>query len=101
MKVLIIFAHPEPKSFNGALFQRAIDTLQKLGHDVRCTDLYAMKFDPVSDRHNFTSMKDPNYFKQQIEEMYATEVEGFVPELEIELQKLEWCDLMIWQFPLW
>lgn len=101
MKVLIIFAHPEPKSFNGALFQRAIDTLQKLGHDVQCSDLYAMKFDPVSDRRNFTSMKDPNYFKQQIEEMYATEVEGFVPELEIELQKLEWCDLMIWQFPLW
>ncbi len=101
VKVLIVFAHPEPKSFNGALFQRAIDTLQKLGHDVQCTDLYAMKFDPVSDRRNFTSMKDPNYFKQQIEEMYATEVEGFVPELEIELQKLEWCDLMIWQFPLW
>ncbi|WNZ26785.1 NAD(P)H-dependent oxidoreductase [Leptolyngbya sp. NK1-12] len=101
MNVLIVFAHPEPQSFNGALFQRAIDTLKELGHDVQCSDLYTMGFDPVSDRRNFTSIKDPNAFKQQIEELYATEVEGFVPELEAELQKLEWCDLMIWQFPLW
>ncbi|MEH2260767.1 NAD(P)H-dependent oxidoreductase [Nostoc sp.] len=101
MKVLIVFAHPELKSFNGALFQRAIDTLKGLGHEVQYSDIYAMKFNPVSDRHNFLSTKDPDYFKQQIEEMYATEVEGFTPEIEVEIQKVEWCDLMIWQFPLW
>ena len=37
----------------------------------------------------------------QIEEMHAAEVKGFSPDLEEEMQKLEWCDLMIWQFPLW
>jgi NAD(P)H dehydrogenase (quinone) len=101
MKVFVVFAHPEPKSFNGSLFQTAIDTFKEFGHDVRYSDLYTMRFDPVSNRHNFTSTKDPNYFKQQIEEMYATEVEGFIPEVEVEIQNLEWCDLMIWQFPLW
>ncbi|NJR59827.1 MAG: NAD(P)H-dependent oxidoreductase [Cyanobacteria bacterium CRU_2_1] len=101
MKVLIVFAHPEPKSFNGALFQRAVDTLKEFGHDVQSSDLYAMKFDPISNRHNFTSTKDPDYFKQQIEEIHATEVGGFIPEIEVEIQKLEWCDLTIWQFPLW
>jgi putative NADPH-quinone reductase len=101
VKVLIVFAHPELKSFNGALFQQAIATLKAAGHDVQYSDLYAMGFDPVSNRHNFNSTKDPNYFKQQLEEMYATDVKGFVPEIEVELQKLEWCDLMIWQFPLW
>ena len=33
--------------------------------------------------------------------MHATEVGGFAPEVEAELRKAEWCDLMIWQFPLW
>jgi NAD(P)H dehydrogenase (quinone) len=95
MKVLIILAHPEPKSFNGAMFQTAIETFKDSGHDVQYSDLYAMRFDPVSDRRNFISVKDPDYFKQQLE------VGGFIPEIEAEIQKLEWCDLMIWQFPLW
>jgi putative NADPH-quinone reductase len=60
-----------------------------------------MKFDPVSDRRNFTTVKNPDYFKQQIEEMHATEVGGFAPDVEAELRKMEACDLMIWQFPLW
>jgi NAD(P)H dehydrogenase (quinone) len=101
MKVLIIFAHPEPKSFNGAMFQTAIATLKAAGHDVQYSDLYAMKFDPVSDRSNFISTKDSEYFKQQMEELYATETGSFAPEIETEMQRLEWCDLMIWQFPLW
>ncbi|MBD2311176.1 NAD(P)H-dependent oxidoreductase [Desertifilum sp. FACHB-1129] len=101
MKVLIVFAHPEPKSFNGAMFQTAIATLKAAGHDVQYSDLYAMKFDPVSDRRNFISTKDSDYFKQQMEELYATEMGSFAPEIETEMQKLEWCDLMIWQFPLW
>jgi hypothetical protein len=32
-----------------------------------------MPFDPVSGRHNFLSAKDRDYFKQQIEEMHASE----------------------------
>ena len=60
-----------------------------------------MRFDPVSDRRNFASVKDAEFFKQQIEELHATEVGGFAPDVEAELRKMEWCDLMIWQFPLW
>jgi NAD(P)H dehydrogenase (quinone) len=101
MKVFIVFAHAEPRSFNGALFRTAQETLQAAGHAMAVSDLYAMKFDPVSDRRNFTTVKNPAYFKQQIEEMHATEVRGFAPEVEAELAKLEACDLMIWQFPLW
>jgi NAD(P)H dehydrogenase (quinone) len=101
MKAFIVFAHVEPRSFNGALFRAARDTLRAAGHEVAVSDLCAMKFDPVSDRRNFTSVKDPDFFKQQTEEMHATEVHGFAPDLEAELRKMEACDLMIWQFPLW
>jgi NAD(P)H dehydrogenase (quinone) len=101
MNVFIVYAHAEPRSFNGALLQTARDTLAAAGHTVVVSDLYAMKFDPVSDRRNFTAVKDPDFFKQQIEEMHATDTGGFAPDLEAELRKLEACDLMIWQFPLW
>lgn len=101
MKAFLILAHPEPKSFNGALFQTAQEALRAAGHSVVVSDLYAMKFDPVSDRRNFTTVKDPSFYKQQIEEMHATEVGGFAPDVDTEIRKVEACDLMIWQFPLW
>jgi NAD(P)H dehydrogenase (quinone) len=101
MKVLVVVAHPEPLSFNGAMFRRAIEALIAAGHEVKTSDLYGMKFDPVSGRHNFTTVKDSIYFKQQIEEMHATEAGGFAQDIESEIQKVEWCSLMIWQFPLW
>jgi NAD(P)H dehydrogenase (quinone) len=101
MKVFIVFAHPEHQSFNGAMFRTAVETLLSMGHEVRTSDLYAMQFDPVSSRRNFITVKDPDYFKPQVEEMHATEAYGFAEDIEGEIQKVEWCDLMVWQFPLW
>lgn len=101
MNVFQVFAHPEPKSFNGALADVARDTLEQQGHEVRVSDLYRMGFDPVSGRRNFTTVKDPDYFKQQMEELYASEHDGFAAEVEREIANLEWCDLLILQFPLW
>jgi NAD(P)H dehydrogenase (quinone) len=101
MNALIVFAHPEPGSFNGALFDKAVKTLSEAGHRVVTTDLYRMGFNPVSDRRNFISVKDADFLKLQMEEIYATEVGGFAPDIEAELVKVEAADLMIWQFPLW
>jgi NAD(P)H dehydrogenase (quinone) len=101
MNVLIVLAHPEARSFNGALFDTAVETLRAAGHTVATSDLYRMGFDPVSSRRNFIAQKDPDYLKLQIEEMHASETGGFAPELEAEISKVEAADLMIWQFPLW
>jgi len=101
MKTLIVYWHPEPQSFNHAMFETAIAALTGAGCEVRTSDLHAMAFDPVSGRANFTTVKDPDYLKPQLEEIHATEHQGFSEVLESEMQKLEWCDLMIWQFPLW
>ena len=60
-----------------------------------------MQFNPVSDRRNFTNQKDPDYFKQEVEERYATEVDGFALDIKAELEKLDKCDVLIFQFPLW
>ena len=101
MNVLVVLAHPERSSFNGALFDTAVATLQAAGHTVVTSDLYRMRFNPVSDRHNFLTVDDPDYLKLQLEELHASKVHGFAPEIDSEMAKVEACDLMILQFPLW
>lgn len=101
MKVLIVHAHPEPQSFNGGLTQAAVSRLKEAGHEVQVSDLYQMQWQPVSDRRNFVTVKDSHYYKQQIEEMHASQNDGFAADIKGELEKLEWCDLLVFQFPLW
>jgi NAD(P)H dehydrogenase (quinone) len=101
MNVFIVHAHPEPQSFNGALTRHAQKVLAAEGHQVVVSDLYAMGWDPVSDRRNFLKSKDPSFFKQQVEEMHARDSDGFTPDIKAELEKLLRCDVLIFQFPLW
>jgi len=101
LNILIVLAHPEPRSFNGAMFDTAVATLEAEGHTVVTSDLYRLGFNPVSSRANFRSVKDADHLKLQVEERHATEVGGFSQELEAEIAQVEAADLMIWQFPLW
>ena len=101
LNILIVHAHPEPQSFSSSLANTASESLQELGHTVVVSDLYRQNFSPVSGRHNFTTIRDPDYFKQQQEERYATEMRGFALDLEAEIRKLEAADLLIFSFPLW
>ena len=101
MRVFIVHAHHEPTSFNGSLTRTAASVLEEGGHSVRIYDLHAMGFDPVSDRRNFTTVADSMRLKQQVEEEHASAVGGYVEELQAEMDKLVWCDVLILQFPLW
>lgn len=101
MHIFIVHAHPEPQSFNHALTAMAQQVLSEQGHEVKVSDLYRMNFDAVSSRKNYTTCKDANFFKPQLEEVYAYEHDGFIPEIKAEMEKLVWCDMLIFQFPLW
>ena len=101
MRVFIVHAHHEPKSFNGAMTAEAVKALEAAGHQSVVSDLYAMGFDPVSDRRNFTTVFDPAYLKQQAEEAHAAASRGFAADIEAEMDKLFWCDTLILQFPMW
>jgi NAD(P)H dehydrogenase (quinone) len=101
MRVFIVHAHPEEHSFSGAMTREAHAALSGAGHELVVSDLYRMGFDPVSGRGNFTTVKDPAFFRQQAEEAYATLHDGFAPEIQAEQDKLFWCDVLIFQFPLW
>ncbi|NHI00221.1 NAD(P)H-dependent oxidoreductase [Oceanimonas sp. MB9] len=101
MKVLIVYWHPEPASFNAAMLRTASRVLTAEGHEVQISDLNEMAFNPVSGRHNFITTANPDYFKQQDEEAHAARHDGFAEDCQSERQKLAWCDLLIFQFPLW
>jgi len=47
MNVLVILAHPTPGSFNHAVAETVVNTLERLGHSGVFHDLYAEGFDPL------------------------------------------------------
>ena len=101
MRVLIVHAHPEAKSFSGAMTRAAVRALAAAGHDVEVSDLYHIGFNPVSDRRNFVTSANPDYYRQQAEEAYAAAHDGFAEDVQAEMDKLFRCDTLILQFPLW
>lgn len=101
MNVLIVHAHEEPKSFNGAMRDTAVTVLAESGHTVEVSDLYAMKFNPVGGKHDFTALADPDFFKYGVEQTKATEARKFAPDVVAEQEKLCRAGFLIFQFPLW
>src|SRR5674476_1466480 len=100
-KVLIVSAHPEKASFCMSLKQTAVNSFLMKGYEVMESDLYAMHFDPVGNRSDFKSINNPDFFKYQLEQVHANENDLFVDVLKTEMEKLEWCDILIFSFPLW
>ena len=49
MNILIVYAHPNPRSFNRALLDVVDTTLRERGHVTRIHDLYHMQFRAVLD----------------------------------------------------
>ncbi|CAG8902800.1 unnamed protein product [Penicillium egyptiacum] len=101
MKVLIIFAHPEPQSLNGALHRIAVQELEEQGHHVQVSDLYKIKWKSEVDREDF-----PNFPKEQRLDLWTASADAYAqnsltPDVLDEQDKLRWADFVIFQFPLW
>lgn len=101
MKILFVFAHPEPKSFNGALLRAAINRLEELGHQVEVSDLYALQFDPSAGPADYVERANAEVYEYRAEMKHALAGPGYVPEIVNEQKKLLWCDVLILQFPMW
>jgi NAD(P)H dehydrogenase (quinone) len=101
MKILLVFAHPEPRSLNGALRDVAIKELEVQGHQVRVSDLYAMHWKSEVDRADFPTLA-PNtrlHVAAASAEAFATKT--LTDDVKAEQEKLLWADVLILQFPLW
>jgi NAD(P)H dehydrogenase (quinone) len=101
MKALIVYAHEEPLSFNAAMKNLAIATLEAAGHTVVVSDLYRMGFKAVADGADFLERRDKHFMKRQAEEKAGLELGTLAHDIVVEQEKLKDCDLLILQFPLW
>jgi NAD(P)H dehydrogenase (quinone) len=54
MRVLVVYAHPNPKSFTHAVLEEVERGLADGGHSFEVIDLYAIGFDPVLSPHDMT-----------------------------------------------
>jgi NAD(P)H dehydrogenase (quinone) len=100
VNVLIVYAHPNPQSFNAAMREVAVDALTEAGNAVQVSDLYAMRFKATLDELDFKDRQEPDFFNPLIEQYHAAASGTFADDIAQEIEKLKWADLII-QFPLW
>ncbi|MCX7830682.1 MAG: NAD(P)H-dependent oxidoreductase [Acidobacteria bacterium] len=85
MKVTIIYAHPNPKSFNAAICERVISTLKSTNAEYRLIDLYKENFKTSLDGKDFESLQ-----------------KGEMPQDVKKYQEdILWADKLIFIFPVW
>lgn len=101
MNILILHAHPEPKSFSSSLKDVAIEHFKAKGDEVVVKDLYAMNFNPVGLARDFKSFANPDYFNYMKEQMNAHLNKSFSDELQAEMDALVNADFLLLNFPLW
>lgn len=101
MNVLIVHAHHEPRSFNSALKDCAVEQLGAAGHEVQVSDLYAMNWNPVASAADFGARANPDYLVYALEQRHNHEAGTIAPDIAAEIAKVQWCDLLIFNFPLY
>lgn len=101
MKILLVFAHPESRSLNGALRDVALHELAAQGHEVRVTDLYTKRWKSEVDRADFVSLAPEARFQPAAASGEAFAADTLTEDVRAEQDKLRWADVLILQFPLW
>lgn len=84
MKVLIVYAHPNPKSLNHAILETLTKALAEAGHTYEVVDLYAINFNPVLSAEDF---QPPH-------------PEGRA-DVRIQKEKVSRADAMVLIYPIW
>lgn len=100
MKILYVYANPNPLSFNGELKNIALATLSEK-HNVLLSDLYAENFNPTASWNDFTipaTLLSHSYLAAQ---QTAYRENKIASDIQSELAKIKDADHIILQFPLW
>jgi len=86
MRILIIYAHPYPGSFNHAILKTVTDTLQNSNHDYEVIDLNKENFNPVLTEEELKVYSQGKYLDPTVGEY---------------LEKIKNSDHLILIFPIW
>lgn len=85
MNHLVVYSHPNPKSFNHAILEAFSKALKEKGDEVRIRDLYAQNFDAVLKASDFEAMAEKRASEDVLEEQ----------------KHVAWADVITFIFPLW
>uniref|UniRef100_A0A4W2C702 N-ribosyldihydronicotinamide:quinone dehydrogenase 2 n=1 Tax=Bos indicus x Bos taurus TaxID=30522 RepID=A0A4W2C702_BOBOX len=97
-KVLIVYAHQEPRSLNGSLKDVAVAELSQQGCSVIVSDLYAMNFEPRATGKDITgTLSNPGFFNYGVEAHKAYKKQSLSSDIIEEQKKLQEADLVIFQ----
>lgn len=85
MNVLLIFAHPNPVSFNRSILEIFTDELRSCHHHTRVRDLYTLDFKAVLNREDLGAFHA-----------------GRIPEdIRVEQEHLRWAEALVFIYPVW
>lgn len=101
MNVLIVFAHPEPKSLNGSINKFIVEYLETSGHQVKVSDLYAMNWKASIDSNDNVAAYQNEVFQPTHDSLEAFKNHTQSEDIVAEQEKIIWADIVIFQFPLW
>ncbi|MCI3206046.1 MULTISPECIES: NAD(P)H-dependent oxidoreductase [Pandoraea] len=101
MNVLIVYAHPQPRSLNGALRDFTVQHLEAAGHHVQVSDLYAMQWKTTIDELDAPQRDPSEPFHASLDSKKAFQSGTQRADIAREQDKLRWADTVIFQFPLW
>ncbi|NIZ11336.1 NAD(P)H-dependent oxidoreductase [Pseudooceanicola sp. HF7] len=86
MRALVVYCHPRPDSFTGAIRDLVMSRLAGAGAELRQIDLYAEGFDPV-----MSGAENAAYLDCSI----GTD------HMAAHVDALGWCDTLIFIYPTW
>ncbi len=101
MNILVVTAHDHPQAFVAALHNTALGVLERAGHKVEVTELYAQNFNPVASDVDF-EVKSVTHANYMFEQQRTVNTGGnFSPDIKTEMDKVANADLIIFHFPIW
>ena len=86
MRVLVLYAHPDPDSYVAALHRATLDGLARAGHAIDDCDLYAEAFDPILSREERLRYHDLGCNRAPVEPY---------------VRRLEAAEGLVLVFPVW
>lgn len=101
MHVLLVHAHPEPRSLNGSLKDFTVNRLERAGHIVQISDLYAMNWKSTLDSADNIASQPGARFDASLDSKQAFEKGTQSADIAREQDKLRLADAVILQFPMW
>ncbi|ARX88408.1 NAD(P)H dehydrogenase [Streptomyces alboflavus] len=100
-KILIVSAHPDGDSLNASLTDFAAGHLRAAGHEVRVSDLYAMKWKATVGADDFPDHGADERLHVMAASEEATLAGRLSADVAAEQEKVRWADAVVLQFPMW